>query len=451
MKRTMNRFALAIACATTAMTVTLPEQAEAANWLMLQGTEPASAAGRAKVWGFIQPEVQYTEGTELGGGGWKDQDAQFNMIAPNLTSRATFQIRRARLGVRGQGFPLDAKTNYFLLTEFGNNGITVPGGGKGAARLTDASITLNHIPGARMRVGLFKTPGSEEGLQAIHVFDYINFTNVTNQMLLERFFDGSGSGTCTAASCANKPNGPVGAFRDIGVQIFDTFKKGKWELSYAGMIGNGNGINRSDNNGAKDIYAYVSAEQVYGGKGGRREGWKTFLWHQSGDRTLTTTDAGDYDRTRWGLGSTYRKGKMRAAFEYIKAEGMIFNGTDGGALAGSVHNANGSIATFNVLPESEADGWYLHGGFMVTPKIELDLRYDVLNRGTDQKAGERKFDTLTLGAQYFFNKKTRMTVNYEMRSAEGPNLDTSNPQQAQAKKVLDSIDDRISVQWLAIF
>jgi hypothetical protein len=34
---------------------------------------------------------------------------------------------------------------------------------------------------------LFKYPGSEEGLQAIHVFDYINFTWVTAQMMLERF------------------------------------------------------------------------------------------------------------------------------------------------------------------------------------------------------------------------------------------------------------------------
>lgn len=35
--------------------------------------------------------------------------------------------------------------------------------------LTDASITLNHIDGARVRVGLFKTPGSEESFKAIPV------------------------------------------------------------------------------------------------------------------------------------------------------------------------------------------------------------------------------------------------------------------------------------------
>jgi hypothetical protein len=29
--------------------------AHAANWIMLQGTEPAGTAPRAEVWGFIQP------------------------------------------------------------------------------------------------------------------------------------------------------------------------------------------------------------------------------------------------------------------------------------------------------------------------------------------------------------------------------------------------------------
>ncbi len=83
----------------------------AANWLMLQGTEDPSAAPRAKVWGFIQPEFQSTNGTELAAGPWKGQDAAFNMIGPDLDSNNTFQIRRARLGVRGTGFGLDSGVN----------------------------------------------------------------------------------------------------------------------------------------------------------------------------------------------------------------------------------------------------------------------------------------------------------------------------------------------------
>lgn len=216
-------------------------QAQAANWLALQGTEPAGSAERAKLWGFIQPEYQATDGTELKAGPFSGQDAIFNQIGPDLDTDSQFNIRRARIGVRGTGFPLDSNTNYFFLAEAGNNGITKGDGG--GVKITDASITLSHIPGARVRVGQFKYPGAEEGLQAIHVFDYINFTNVTNGLLLERFFDGDGSDT----QSANSPNGPVGAFRDVGVQVFNTFTNGSWEHSYALMVGNGNGIARGDN------------------------------------------------------------------------------------------------------------------------------------------------------------------------------------------------------------
>ena len=37
----------------------------AADWLSLQGTEPAGAAERAKIWGFIQPQYTDMDGTKL--------------------------------------------------------------------------------------------------------------------------------------------------------------------------------------------------------------------------------------------------------------------------------------------------------------------------------------------------------------------------------------------------
>ncbi len=152
----------------------------AANWLMLQGTEPEGTAPRAKVWGFIQTQYQKNTSDANATGGY----APPKLIGPNLQSQSQFNVNRARVGVRGTGFPLDEKVNYFFLAEFGNNAITAPN--NGSAYISDASITLNEIPGARVRMGLFKTPGAEEGLQAIHVFDYVNFTTVTNQLLLER-------------------------------------------------------------------------------------------------------------------------------------------------------------------------------------------------------------------------------------------------------------------------
>ena len=431
-------------------------QTYAANWLALQGTEAPGSAPRAKIWGFVQPEYQSTDGGTLPAGTpFAGQILSPNVIRPDNTSTETFNIRRARIGVRGTGFPLDDKVNYFILAEFGHNGITKLGN-TGVA-LTDASITLNHINGARIRVGQFKTPGSEEGLAAIHVFNYNNFTNVTNQMLLERYTDGDGSevdGKPLAAGGLdgrfNGINGSVGAFRDQGIQVFNTFKMNDWEHSYAVMYGNGNGINRGDNNDEKDTYIYWSSELVYGGKGGRRQGLKMYAWNQSGTRTLTTSDAlgkGDYDRDRSGLGVTFLKGKYRAAAEYITADGMIFNGSDLGAIPGATNNAGDNKSDINILTEDKADGYYVDFGYKVIPNLELDIRYDVLNRGTETAAGERKLETVTLGAQYFFNKKTRVTFNYEIRDAEAPNL----PSTHNANKIGSSLDDLMSISFLAIF
>ena len=463
MRFLFKKAVLASAC--TAVMMGLAPVSQAANWVMLQGTEEPNATEVAKLWGFIQPQYSQTDGTRLPAGTpFAGSAAVFNTINPDQSSDSQFQIQRARIGVRGQNFPLDSNVNYFILAEFGNNGITANGGG--AARVTDASVTLNHIPGARIRAGLFKTPGAEEGLQAIHVFDYVNFTNVSDQMLLERFLDRDGAPGCTVAaggsaeSCANSPNGPVGAFRDIGIQVFDAFNLGNFELSYAVMLGNGNGINRGDNNDSKDKYLYLSGEYIFGGGGPRREGVKLFAWQQDGKRTLITGGTGtqnviggtagtaaDYDRTRSGLGLTFRKSKYRATAEYIKADGMIFEGTDGGAVAGTSNPAGTAFATFNIAPIDKADGYYVDFGYLVLPNLELDVRYDLLNRRTDLAANLRQFTTTTVGVQYFFNKKTRATLNYEFRNAEAPKLSDTNA----ANLILNSIDNRASLQLTMIF
>ncbi|MDT8383985.1 MAG: porin [Gammaproteobacteria bacterium] len=463
MKQALKKAALAVACA-GGMAATM--QVEAANWLMLQGTEPSSAAGRAKVWGFLQPTYTSMKGTEVAAGPWTGSEAQFNQQTPHVTTNKGFDIRRARVGVRGQGFPLDPKVNYFFLAEFGSNGITWPGGGGGSAMIDHASVTLNHIPGARIRAGLFKVPMSEEMLQAIHVFDYINFTTFGFQQLLERFMDADGAqvGTTPPTNFGglNAPNGPVGAVRDQGIQVFDAFKTGGWETSYALMVGNGNGINRADNNDTLDKYFYLSTEKVYGGKGPRVESLKLYAWSLSGERQITlNTDATKnassgvtetFDRKRSGIGMTFRKGPYRAAAEILRADGMIFNGTDGGAVAGSVATVGpapvvGNIAGFNMLPDDKADAYYVHLGYAVNRNLELDVRYDTMNRGTETDAGERKFTTTTLGAQWFFNLKNRLTINYEIRKAEAPNLPSTN----NANLILDEMDNRLSLQITSIF
>ncbi len=447
----MKRFyhaALAAICTIVTLGVTQP--AQAANWLMLQGTEPSDAAPRARVWGFIQPEYQSDNSTANAGGAYVPP----KLIRPNLTSQESFNVFRARIGVRGIALPLDSNVNYFFLAEFGNNGITAKQGS--SVKLTDASVTLSHIKRARIRIGLFKTPGAEEGLQAIHVFDYVNFTEITNGVLLERFpnkvYTGNqGFQTLPAQFAFNTFDRPVGAFRDVGVQVFDAILKGDWEHSYAVMWGNGNGLNFSDNDDNKDIYLYWSSEKIFAGKGPRRQGMKFFVWMQDGKRTADLTSAGghnpvEYDRERKGIGFKYLKKPWRVSAEYIDAEGMIFVGPDKasfGFLAPAVGNpTNASNGAF-----ANASGWYVEGGWYIpNSRWELDLRYDTMDR-LEGATGEHKFKKLTLGAQYHINKKTRLMFNIEERDFRAINFADG----VGANANLDGVDTRYSIQLTSIF
>ena len=441
---TCKRGLLRAACV-LAMTA-LTGSAQGANWLMLQGTEPAGTAARAKVWGFLQMRYDKDSSDPNAAG----QYVPPKLLGPDLDSQSGFNVNRARIGARGTGFPLDSKVNYFLMAELGNNGITA---NRGAfAKMVDASVTLNYVPGARVRAGLFKYPGAEEGLQAIHVFDYLDFTEAANGLLLERFPNAKYTANLPPQTKAQLQSGgslngftsPVNAFRDVGVQVFDAFDVGgDWELSYAAMLGNGNGVEFKNTDGEYDKYLYLSAEKKYGGKGPWAEGMKFFAWGQWGSRQLDNTNDGvdnlkTYDRNRAGLGMRYLKKPYRFTAEYINADGMIFVGPDKPSF--QFASTNGANA--------KGSGWYMEGGWYI-PKTrwELDLRYDTVTKlkgATD----EHQFDKWTLGVQYHFNRKTRLTVNYEMRDFQ---CTASTTPCTNVNKNLSGVGNKLGVQLTAIF
>jgi hypothetical protein len=68
---------------------------QAANWLMLQGTEPWHGA-RANVWGFVQLDYQADTSEPNATGGYSAQTAW-----PDLNTQHAFNVSRARIGVRG--------------------------------------------------------------------------------------------------------------------------------------------------------------------------------------------------------------------------------------------------------------------------------------------------------------------------------------------------------------
>ena len=192
-----------------------------------------------------------------------------------------------------------------------------------------------------------------------------------------------------------------------------------------------------------------------------RDHMKFLAWNTTGKRTLYSSavlDTADtsledaekvYDRNLSGIGFIFQKNKVRFWAEYIKADGMIFTGSTAGAVPGAVSsNGTGEVAQFTMAPTGESDGGYLDFGYKITPKIELDVRYDWYNRVTNfAAAAERDYVTTTLGMQYRFNKKTKFMVNYEIREFDAPAF----PSAAAPNKVADSIEDKISAQVFVLF
>ncbi|MEA3277618.1 MAG: porin [Pseudomonadota bacterium] len=417
--------------------------ASAANWVMLLGTEPEKAPA-IRPFGFIGIEYQNTRGSDLPAGPWKGQPMVLNQIPPNLEDSSTLQFSYVRLGMRGR--LLDGKLNYWISPLAGDNGISQ--NGTPNVKFTDVSATLNLIPYARIRIGQFQYPGSEEGIKPAVLRDYVNPTNVCNQIVKERYFRSDG----TPIDNANDLDGPVSGWRDTGVQLFDAFKTGDWEHTYAAMAGTGSGLAlyRGNGSGRPDWYLYWSSELIFGGKGPFRDGLKLTGWYQNGERDIrvgTAQTEESFDRTRYGLGATFRRGPWRARGEWIKADGMIFNGTDAVAVPGSVSNNGRLVASYNVLPDNEADGWYLDGGYTLFDKWELRARYDRLNRGTDSSATERRFETLTLGMTYRFNKQVRVLADYQFRDVKAPGLSRG----AVPNQILDDVDDLLGVRLWAKF
>ncbi len=367
-----------------------------------------------------------------------------NQIPPKLEGSEAFQVSHLRLGLRGR--LLDGKLNYFVSPLAGDNGISESGTPN--VKFTDVSTTFNLVPNAHIRIGQFKYAGSEEGLQPAVQRDYVNPTTVGNQIVNEQFFNSDG----VPVNDPNDPVGPASGWRDTGVQVFDAFKTSDWEHTYAIMAGTGTGlaIYNGMGSGRPDWHLYWSSELVIGGMGPFRQGLKLTGWYQDGGREIRVglkQDEQSFDRTRYGLGATFRRGPWRAGGEWIKGDGMIFNGTNAAAVPGSISNNGKLVASYNVLPDSEADGWYLDSGYTLFDQWELRARYDLLNRGTNSAETERRFDTLTLGVTYRINKHLRLLADYQFRNAEAPGLTGSSV----PNQILDDFDDLAAVRLWAMF
>ena len=454
---------------------------------MLQGTEHPLAPTH-KLWGFIQPAVSIDTSKDLSGlsnsPGLPDFSANngerlaTTTIAPWFNDESQLHIRRAKFGARGifSGTlrnRFTSKMNYFSLFEVAPNLMTYDAFGERSRviALDHLSVTFNHIPGVRIRSGLFKTPGPEETLQGVHTLDYIELSDFTAREIVERFVNGAEKPAASPSSpslgtSVNTAYG-INAVRDWGIQAFDSFKNNHWDFSYAAMLGRGEAIQeKSTQNDKLELYLYSSAEyDLPGGYGPNKNGIKFYGWFQQGKRSFNTDpEQTEYNRIRYGIGakllgrpfeSTY---KYRLAAELMFADGMIFIAPAGGVANGAVNNGDLQIASQS---NNKSRAVTLDFGFFPNNKWQFDLRFhrhnllyqtaEIVNPGN-----ERLLIETTLGLNYHFRRNIRLTFNYVFRNLDSPQAYAStngfppanitNALTNNANIISNTVDDRLLLQ-----
>lgn len=394
--------------------------ARAADWPIVQGTERADAP-IVRPFGFVQLTTEGMLGGAVRGltspalSRFEGETPSFNTLESG--GDWSFSVRRARPGLRGAIPGTSGKVSYFLLAELGTSAIARDG-----ATLTDASVTFSYVPGARVRVGQFKLPGMDEAVEANPIAaEWVNFSLPAAALVNEN------------PVRAGRYDGGASGFRDVGVEVFDTFRRGHVALSYAAVVSNGRrGL--VDRDSAKDVTARTTASWVFSGKDDdpHRQELSVFAWGQRGERDL---DGLSVQRIRSGIGVHLEKEPVRLRAEVVYATGAI--------PAGQAPPFAGQPLV--VDPYARAIGGYVQARVRLFDKARVGLRYDELHRQIDDPRAERVFRTLAPMLEYDLVPRVRLQGSYERRWMAAPGG------AEDAKTIARTMGDRVAVQATVIF
>ncbi len=418
--RATDRSRLAGALLGALIAGSIARSARAADWPMIQGTERADAP-LVRPFGFVQLT---TEGM-LGGAAqgltspalsrFEGERPSFNALESG--GEWSFSVRRARPGLRGAIPGTSGRVSYFLLAELGTAAIARDG-----ATLTDAAVTFSYVPGARVRLGQFKLPVMDEAVEANPIAaEWVSFSLPAAALVNEN------------PVRAGRYDGGASGFRDVGVQVFDTFRRGHVALSYAAVVSNGR-RGALDGDSAKDFTARTTASWVFSGKDDdpHRQELSLFAWGQRGERDL---DGRSVQRIRSGIGVHLEKEPVRVRAELVHATGAIPVG-QAPPFAGQ---------PLVIDPYGRAIGAYVQARVRLFDKARIGLRYEELHRQIDDARAERVFRTLAPMLEYDVVPRVRLQASYERRWMTAPGGTDD------AKTIARAMGDRVAVQATVIF
>ncbi len=398
--------------------VASPQSAEAANWLLQQGTEEGRPDKPFLPWGFLQIVAEGivaepVEGLEAPAlQPFEGRYAAFNVLSGD-DGRLSFSVRRARIGARGAVPGTDQRVSWFVALEAGDNAMTLDD----PVIITDASVTLSSPWGPRLRLGQFKLPTMDETLEAVQLTsDTLNFSPVATRLMLERPIEGDAF------------VGNAYGFRDVGAQLFDTVRAGDLELTWAAMVSNGRTGSLNDDSGL-DLTGRLQLAWVLDERRLHpdRQEVAVFAWGQRGEREV----AGDQvTRLRAGGGAHLRLGPGRLRAEAVWADGVLFGGPKppfpGQPLA--------------VVAEGDAWGYTLLGGLQVLGPFEIDAALSQVFHLPDGGPDERTFLEATLGAQWFISPEAKLMAAFTWRDIDAPQA------AGDASTILETVGPRMGLQ-----
>lgn len=331
--------------------------------------DDASEEDGVKVFGFIQPQVNYQFlGTKTTG---------------ESLNTSNFYFNRARLGVMG-AIPYDF--SYYVVMELSP---TVNHGTKSAA-IMDAFITYNRFgPYLKVSLGQFKSPFGLEQITGCHKLHTINRSLVVNNL-----------------------SGPI---RDMGVMLTggtDTLSlfgsKTKNLFGYSLAIMNGTGRNVLDNNLKKDIIGRLTFHPV--------ELITVGASYRFGAHPSAAGLKEDDTRQRLGFDVELKYKDLLIQGEYTQGAD-IGSYTTGGGCGGDVEFHEGSI---------DRNGFFVQGMYMTPWNIQPIVKYEKYEPNAAIETIDDQQTIITYGINYFFNDWTRLQLNYLYKAEESGNVEHPN-------------------------
>jgi len=295
----------------------------------------------------------------------------YDSAAPTI--KDGFDVRRARLDLQGA---ISSKWDYRLQVEYG---------GASGVTLLDAYVTYKPYDFLKIIAGQFIIPFSVENIISDRVLEAVDRSQVVNALVARK-----GDASNGIQDAIGNQNG-----RDVGIQLSGSVVKirDRYIADYYVAYLNGNGINITDFNKAKDVSARLVFHpfKILDIGGSYYNGYDS-LPNTAYSKIKTNNQV----RKRWGaeVSLNYKRYSFRSEF-----------------IRGEEGNTNPYIH----------QGWYAQAAYYVLPeKLQAVFRYDTYDPNVDGVGvyANTANTYYIFGVNYFFNKWAKLQLNYSWRTEQ---------------------------------